>query len=293
MWKRQNRAVSVRGHKTRGSTRAKRGGPGTAVLVVLVGAAVAAAIGLAVVAGGNERVGGGGTTSTPSTIATAASARGPEVIGTSVLGREIELYTFGSGEWRVLVIGGVHGDEYGGPVAEAFLRYLEQLPEAVPDGTSVQIIPWANPDGEAMGSRGNAHAVDLNRNFPSHNWQSGLHAEDRPTTGLTGGSSPASEPETQALLSVLADGWDLVISLHSSGGIVDPDGEGAEAIAQRMSELSGLPVGGLNYQSQITGSLGVFVPERYQVPVITLELESANLTEGIKYALLAALAPRH
>jgi hypothetical protein len=31
------------------------------------------------------------------------------------------------------------------------------------------------------------------------------------------------------------------------------------------------------------------MPERYQVPVITVELNSTDLTEGIKDALLSAL----
>jgi protein MpaA len=284
----------VQGRKTSRSGLAKRGGPPTVVVVALVAVAVAFVICfLVVLAQRDVQVRTVETTVTAGPVTTTtAPAPTRLVIGTSVQGREIELYAFGSGEWRVLVIGGVHGDEYGGRVVKAFLEYLEQLPEAVPDGASIQLVPSVNPDGEAAGTRGNANAVDVNRNFPSQDWRSELNAGDRPTTGLTGGSSPGSEPETRALLSVLEDGWDLVISLHSSGGIVDPDGEGGMAIAQRMSELSGLPLGGLNYQAQITGSLGVFVPERYQVPVITLELKSASLTEGIKDALLAALVPR-
>jgi protein MpaA len=284
----------VQGRKTSRSGPAKRSGPSTVVLVVLVAAAVACVVGLAVVLAreGAQVATGETATSTLAVTTTTAPAPTRLVIGRSVQGREIELYAFGSGEWRVLVIGGVHGDEYGGRVVRAFLDYLGQLPEAVPDGAFLQLVPSANPDGQAAGTRGNANAVDVNRNFPSQDWQSELNAGDRPTAGLTGGSSPGSEPETRALLSVLDDGWDLVISLHSSGGIVDPDGEGGTAIAQRMSELSGLPVGGLNYQSHITGSLGVFVPERYQVPVITLELNSSSLTEGIKDALLVALVPR-
>jgi protein MpaA len=212
-----------------------------------------------------------------------------QMIGSSVRGLPIELYTFGSGSWRVLIIGGIHGDEYGGPVARKLLRYLEEHHESLPADAFVQLVPSANPDGEAADTRGNANKVDLNRNFPSQNWQSSLNAGDRPTSGLTGGTSPGSEPETKALLSILGNDWDLVISLHSSGGIVDPDGEGGLAIAERMAAISGMPVGALDYQKYITGSLGVFMPERYQVPVITLELESTELTDGIRDALLSAL----
>jgi protein MpaA len=257
------------------------------LLAVLVGAAIVCVLVLlgALARGGAEV----GTVETPTTTPVPTRL----VVGVSVQGRPIELHAFGSGEWRVLVVGGVHGDECGGIVARAFLAYLSRHPEAIPAGALLQLIPSANPDGEAQGVRGNANSVDLNRNFPSQNWLRELNPGDRPTPGLTGGSSPGSEPETQALLSILDDGWDLVVSLHSSGGFVDPDGEGGMAIAERMSAVSGLPVGGLDYQSHITGSLGIFVPERYQVPVITVELESEVLTDEIRDALLAALVPSY
>jgi len=233
------------------------------------------------------------TTSTPqaptSTTSTTVATPWQQTIGLSIEGRPIELYTLGSGSWRVLVIGGIHGDEYGANVARAFVGYLGQHPDAVPEEAFLQVIPNANPDGEAAGTRGNANGVDINRNFPSQNWQSKLNAKDRPTSGLTGGASPGSEPETKVLLSILANGWDIVISLHSSGGIIDPDGEGGLTIAERMSALCGMPVSGLDYQSYITGSLGVYMPECCQVPVITVELESRDITDGIRDALLAAL----
>ncbi len=212
-----------------------------------------------------------------------------QTVGMSVNGRTIEVYAFGSGSWRVLIIGGVHGNEHGGPVARELVKYLEQHPEDVPGGVFLQIIPSANPDGEVAGTRSNARGVDINRNFPSQNWSSDLDPGAAPSKGLTGGISPGSEPETKAMLSVLDDGWDIVISLHSSGGIVDLDGEGGEAIAQRMSALSGFPVEGLSYQSYITGSMGVFLPERYQIPVITFELLSAELSDNIREALLSTL----
>ncbi len=61
---------------------------------------------------------------------------------------------------RVLVVGCIHGNETAGiPVARA----LEQLS---PRGLDLWILPVLNPDGVAAGTRGNAHGVDLNRNFP-------------------------------------------------------------------------------------------------------------------------------
>jgi protein MpaA len=228
------------------------------------------------------------TTVTTSTTSTTPATPPRQTIASSVRGRPIELYTFGSGPWRVLIIGGIHGSERGGPVARKFIAYLQEHPAAVPAGTFLQLVPSANPDGEAAHTRANANGVDLNRNFPSQNWQSVLNAGDRPTAGVTGGTSPGSEPETAALLSILDDGWDVVISLHSPGGILDPSGAKASVIAERMSALCGLTVGGMDYQPYITGSLGVYMTER-QAPLITMELESGDLTEGIRAALLSAL----
>ena len=74
------------------------------------------------------------------------------------------------GSRRVLIVGGIHGNEYGIPVAEAFLRYVRTHPSIVPSGTELDIITCANPDGRARNRRTNAHNVDLNRNFPARNW---------------------------------------------------------------------------------------------------------------------------
>ena len=235
--------------------------------------------------GGLWTTGTAGTTTT----STAASPLARQTIGASVQGRPIELFSLGTGSKRVLIIGGIHGDETGGEATRELVRYLEKHADAVPEGVRLQVIPSANPDGEAVGTRGNANDVDINRNFPSRNWSSELNAGDRPTAGLSGGTGPGSEPETRALLACLAEGCDLVIALHSSGGIIDYDGAQGLPIAERMSAICGLPVQHLDYQEHITGSLGTYVPERCQAPVITIELEGAGLTPGIRTALLTAL----
>jgi protein MpaA len=231
------------------------------------------------------------TTTTSLVTTTTVDPTAPRIIGTSVQGRPIELYTFGSGDWRVLIIGGVHGDELGGIAAAEFLEYVQEHPEAVPEGAFLQVIPCVNPDGQEAHTRGNVNKVDLNRNLPSQNWASKLDSTDLATRGrtLTGGSSPASEPETKALLTVLDDGWGVVISLHSSGDVIDPDGEGARAIAKRMSYVSGLPIDGMIYQHAVTGSLGVYMPEVYKVPVVTVEVNVPRLSKGVRRALLTAL----
>jgi protein MpaA len=211
------------------------------------------------------------------------------VAGRSLRGRPLGVTRFGAGARRVLVLGGVHGDEYGTAVARALERYLLAHPRALPAGARGDVLACANPDGFAARSRGNTRGVDLNRNLPTRNWRSRLRAQDASSLlGLTGGRSPGSEPETKAVLKLLASRFDVVVSLHSHAGILDCSGPGARALGRRMSALCGLPLGRLWYDPYITGSLGRYVPERYDIPIVTVELRRAQLDSGLRAALLEA-----
>ena len=210
-------------------------------------------------------------------------------IGYSVRKRPIVAARVGSGDRHILVIGGVHGCEFGTAVATQFAAYLASHPAAVPAGAAIDVIRCLNPDGYALHARGNARHVDLNRNLPTGNWRRILKRGDPSgSLGLTGGAGPGSEPETKALLAYLKRGFAAVLSLHSRAGILDYDGPGGAALAKRMSALCGLPPGHVGYQAYITGSLGDYVPATYAVPVITVELRSATLSTGLRTALLVA-----
>ncbi|MGH2956518.1 MAG: M14 family zinc carboxypeptidase [Solirubrobacterales bacterium] len=123
----------------------------------------------------------------------ARPAAAPEVIGNSVNGAPIEAVQLGdpAGGRVGLVVGVIHGDERAG------LRVTRLLRKRHPglDGAQLWVIDAVNPDGLRAGTRKNAMAVDLNRNFPFR-WRGG---------GLRGdpyysGPAPASEPETQAVM---------------------------------------------------------------------------------------------
>jgi protein MpaA len=109
-------------------------------------------------------------------------------IGKSVKGRTIWAIhrTRPGATKRVVVIGQVHGDETAGIGVTSRLHKA-----ALPANLDLWIIPTANPDGRAAGTRTNARGVD--RNFP-YRWR--RINVGRPTYS---GPGAASEPETKAL----------------------------------------------------------------------------------------------
>src|SRR5205807_2342675 len=136
-----------------------------------------------------------------------------------------------------------------------------------PPRVPVAVIPSANPDGLLKNLRLNAHRVDLNRNFPAANWIRG------PRLPYFGGATPASEPETQVLLSTIERLHPRrIMSIHSIAG--DPcnnhDGP-AETIARAMSALNGYATKP-NIGYPTPGSLGSWAGIDRQIPTITLEL---------------------
>jgi protein MpaA len=151
-----------------------------------------------------------------------------EVIGTSVQGRDLVALVrrAEAPRRRVLVIGGLHGNE---PVSPPTVRGL--VAAAVDDDVELWLVPEANPDGVAAGMRCNANGVDLNRNFP-WDWR----ADD-------GGPGPLSEPEPSAL-AALVDRLtpDLVVWVHQPYGYVSSIGPTAAALEEAWAEAAGIPV---------------------------------------------------
>lgn len=91
----------------------------------------------------------------------------PHLLGSSVDGRRIVAHELGdpAAARKVLVVGCLHGNECAGIAVLDRLRRLGPL-----EGVDLWLVPDANPDGHAAGTRQNARGVDLNRNFP-HRWR--------------------------------------------------------------------------------------------------------------------------
>jgi murein peptide amidase A len=166
------------------------------------------------------------------------------VIGRSARGRPIAAYRLGTARLarRVLVVGGIHGDEPEG------LKVTQRLiSRARVHGASLWVVPNLNPDGRSARTRHNARGVDLNRNFPSE-WE---------PLGVSG-PRPFSEPETRAVARLIRRLRPAVtIWFHQPQRVVRAWGR-SRAVARRYAQLAGArfaeirwpPGSGPNWQNQ-------------------------------------------
>lgn len=169
----------------------------------------------------------------------------------------------------VLVIGVFHGDE---PSGEYLInRYLSDRNYTQ---NRLLFIPCLNPDGKSENIRTNSNGVDLNRNFPTKNWELSSSNE------YFGGEKPASELETQFLIYVLEKYKpDLVITLHEPYCIVNYDGP-AKDIANKISDITCYEVQeSIGYPTP--GSFGTYCGIEKEIPTITLELPENFDTETL------------
>lgn len=186
-------------------------------------------------------------------------------LGTSSLGLPQIGYEFGSDGPRVLILGGVHGDEYEGVVAAEGL--LESFLRDFPYRLRVLLVPRFNPDGVLNKTRGNGHGVDLNRNLPTKDW-----SPDVKTPRYHPGPSAASEPENQFLVRFIEDEKPaFVLSLHSYHPVIQVNGDcGPEAAVlakhtgYRIDDSIGYPT---------PGCLGTYAALERPSPTITYEIQ--------------------
>jgi len=208
------------------------------------------------------------TSTEPVATTTSMAPGNPTVIGTSVEGRDITAYHYGTGTDEILFVGGLHGGYEANTILVAYnlMDYLQAHPEAVPANETVTVIPAVNPDGLAkvigtttdrftaadipsslastVVGRFNADNVDLNRNFDC-DWQAtGVWQ----STKVSGGTAAFSEPESQAIENYVSahKPTAVVVWYSSAGGVYSSschNGVSAEttAITKIYADASGYP----------------------------------------------------
>ena len=153
------------------------------------------------------------------------------------------------------MVGCIHGNECAGTAVAQRLLTLRP-----PQRVDLWIIPNLNPDGTAQGSRGNAHEVDLNRNFPWH-WQRLYGLYDS-------GPWPLSEPESRIaykLIKKLHPTLSIWFHQHlrlvdESGGNITTERRFATLVGFRLTRLTREPGSVTSWQDNALGG-NAFVTE--------------------------------
>jgi len=175
---------------------------------------------------------------------------------------------------KVLVIGGIHGDEVSSTALA--MKWIE-LARATPAETEWRFVPALNPDGLLMQPprRTNANGVDLNRNFPTQNWATEAPAywekRTRRDPRRWPGRTALSEPESKFLLRQVEEFRpDVIVSIHAPYGVLDFDGPMVPP--SRLGRLY------LDRVGIFPGSLGHFAGVDRKIPVVTIELPHPTRT---------------
>lgn len=199
--------------------------------------------------------------------------------GTSLKGRPLTAYIFGSSGPVTMYVGGIHGTEPSSTsLMRAWLGELENNPTRYA-GKRIVVVPAINPDGLAAGTRTNSRGVNLNRNFPTDNWSKSIKDTDGTHTS-GGGESPLSEPEAAALAKLSTDyNPRLLLSFHAIGGLAIGDQGGySAAYAARYASMvgyrDGTNSGNTNFDYNISGAYEDWSYTKAGIPSIVIELSS-------------------
>lgn len=172
---------------------------------------------------------------------------------------------------NILVFAQFHGDE---PQAGVLgQRWIERLERLSPSNTW-RVLPLVNPDGTKLKTRMNANGVDLNRNFPTKDWegvaQKHWETKQKKDPRRYPGPHGGSEVETQCVMKHIDEFKPhVVVSIHTPYGQLDFDGPFTKRI--KMKALPWLRLG------TFPGSLGHYLWDERKIPVLTIELRPDSL----------------
>ena len=188
-----------------------------------------------------------------------------DLFGRSSQGLPVFSHSFGRKGPKILLIGGVHGDEPEGVYLT--LGLLDRFSVRFSYSLRVTLVPIFNPDGALIAKRTNGNQVDLNRNLPTKSWRA-----EWENPRYNPGPSPGSEPENTALLQWLKNhDPKLIISFHSWHPVINTNGDCrpeadilAKAVGYKISDDIGYPT---------PGSLGEYCGLERDIPTITYEVK--------------------
>lgn len=183
---------------------------------------------------------------------------------------------------KVLILGGVHGDEPEGVAAAEGL--IAEFMKKYPLNIDLSIIPMFNPEGVLLKTRGNSKEIDLNRNLPTKDWSPEIKAPR-----YNPGPAPLSELENKHLVKWIENERPkMIYSLHSWNPMLNVNGDVIEA--KVISEITGYTIEkDIGYPTP--GSLGTYAGLERNIPTLTYEIErDLKFDQIIKIHVPAILA---
>jgi protein MpaA len=233
-------------------------------------------------------------------------------VRSSYLGNPIVWYVFGDESKRnkntntTFIECGVHGDEIT-PIKFCFdlMEDIKNNPNVVGDNLIV-IAPLVTPDSffKLKPTRTNAKGVDVNRNFPTKDWNKSAiklwKSRYRSDKRRFPGKSAQSEQETIFQVNIIKRYKpNKVISVHSPLTLLDYDGptftqdngKAAKQLLISMSDKAG-KYKVSNYPF-FTGSLGNWAGNERNIPTYTLELPNSDWHKTDRYFKLFKTAIHH
>ena len=170
---------------------------------------------------------------------------------------------------KILAFSLIHGDEnHAGSVGRYWMERLEDIEPR----NHWRVVPILNPDGVKEKTRYNANKIDLNRNFPTKDWdelaQKYWKQNAQSSPRRFPGDQSGSEPETKCALQHIEDFKpDFIISIHTPLNVLDFDGPKVPP-----PKFNYLPWKSLGH---FPGSLGRYMWFERNIPVLTMELKTS------------------
>ena len=216
-----------------------------------------------------------------------------KAIGKSVGGKNIWQHQIGGSGKHIMICGAIHGNEVGTTkLAREILRWFADNQDLYPQ-IRLSSIPCLNLDGYAEAKltpnylgggrigRCNGNGIDLNRNFPTRNfqptanWNHGKFYSDE--TPQSAGAFGGSEPETKALMHTLTEEKpDLLIMYHSVGSdVMGTSDEKAQNLAMRYAHATKTLLLPHDYSDQL-GQTGTVCQWCTEQGIPCLEIETAS-----------------
>jgi hypothetical protein len=177
---------------------------------------------------------------------------------------------------HILVFALIHGDEF--PSGAVARSWMERLTFIEPRN-SWRVVPILNPDGLKLKTRTNANGVDVNRNFPSSDWDEKAlqywEKQMKKDKRRYPGAKANTEKETRCAIAHIDDFKpDLILSIHTPYGVLDFDGP--KIAPPNFPHIPWKNLG--NYP----GSLGRYMWVDRSKPTLTIELHGNKVAEKLE-----------